>query len=61
MKVNEYRYDRMQDEINSLQRHILNMEIAEEKRKSEDLMFLLVTFLIGMCIGIAITMVLANA
>jgi hypothetical protein len=61
MKVNEYRYDRMQDEINSLQRHILNMEIAEEKRKSEDLMFLLVAFLIGMCIGIAITMVLANA
>ena len=61
MKVNEYRYDRMQDEINSLQRHILNMEIAEEKRKSEDLMFMLVAFLIGMCIGIAITMVLANA
>lgn len=61
MKLNEYRYDRMQDEINSLQRHILNMEIAEEKRKSEDLMFMLMSFLVGMCIGIAITMMLNHA
>jgi len=51
----------MQDEINSLQRQILNMEIAEEKRRSEDLMFLLMAFLVGMCIGIALTMALNNA
>lgn len=61
MRQTEYKYDRMQDEINSLQRQILNMEIAEEKRRSEDLMFLLMAFLVGMCIGIALTMMLNNA
>lgn len=61
MKQNEYKYDRMQDEINSLQKHIINMEIANEKRKSEDLMFMLMSFLVGMCIGIAITMMLNHA
>lgn len=61
MRQNEYKYDRMQDEINSLQKHIMNMEIANEKRKSEDLMFMLMSFLVGMCIGIAITMMLNHA
>jgi len=61
MRQNEYKYDRMQEEINSLQKHIMNMEIAEEKRKSEDLMFMLMSFLVGMCIGIAITMLLNHA
>lgn len=61
MRQNEYKYDRMQEEINSLQKHIMNMEIAEEKRKSEDLMFILMSFLVGMCIGIAITMMLNHA
>lgn len=61
MRQNEYKYDRMQDEINSLQKHIINMEIANEKRKSEDLMFMLMSFLVGMCIGIAITMMLNHA
>jgi hypothetical protein len=61
MRPSEYKYDQMQNEINSLQRQILNMEIAEEKRKSEEIVFLIFAFLVGTCIGIALTMVLNNA
>lgn len=61
MRQNEYKYDRMQEEITSLQKHIINMEVAHEKQKSEDFLFMLMAFLIGMCIGIAITMLLNHA
>ena len=61
MRLSEYKYDQMQSEINLLQKHIMEMEVANEKRKSEETIFLIFAFLVGTCMGIAISILLNNA
>ena len=61
MRPSEYKYDQMQGEINLLQKHIMEMEVANEKRKSEEIIFLIFAFLVGTCMGIAISILLNNA
>jgi hypothetical protein len=62
MRPSEYKYDRMHEEITMLKNQITKMEIENDKKEAEDWMFVILSFLLGTSMGIALViLVQANA
>jgi|OM-RGC.v1.036226922 hypothetical protein len=62
MRLSEYKYDRMHEEITMLKNQITKMEIENDKKEAEDWMFVILSFLLGTSMGIALViLVQANA